>query len=117
MKIEQQNKRVLFLEKDEEFVKKMAEDIGCTYVKSNSLTYNLCSFETIPSNARIFAWVHKAEEDDFWVATRKLWLDEAKQKSNGVHFPPQFEDGDCVSLKTKYDYPETIKILKLINFR
>jgi hypothetical protein len=117
MKTEKQNKKVAFIEKDEEFIRKMADDIGCGFLKSNALTYGLGNPTALPSNFSAFAWVHKEEDDNFWVATRKLWMDEVISKSSGMYFPFNAKDDDCVCFDTKYKYQETVKILKLINTR
>ena len=116
MKAEKQRRTVEFIEQDEDFIKQISKDIGCYYSKANKLTFNLCTFKTtIPSKMRVFAWVHKEEKDDFWVATRKLWLDEVRNISSKTHFPPNTQDGDSVSFGTRDRYQDTVRVLKLIN--
>ena len=117
-------KTIEFREKDEEFVKQLAKDIGCHYSKANGRTYNLNKFDSnVNGEMGVFAWVHKAEDDLFWVATRKIWVEKAKAKllsdkdAPGIHcFPRDIQLAeDSVCLNTKDDYSKTIRVLSLIN--
>ena len=113
-----------FGEQDEDFIKKLAGDIGCHYSKANERTYNLNKFKSdIQCEMGVFAWVHKEDEDYFWVATRKIWVEEAKAKAlagrnkSGINcFPRDTQHAeDSVCFDTKNDYLKTIKVLSLIN--
>jgi hypothetical protein len=113
-----------FLEQDEDFIKKLARDIGCYYSKANERTYNLCkSDSTIPHEMGVFAWIHKEEKDYFWVATRKIWVEAARakaitgRKKPGINcFPRNTQHAeDSVCFDTKDDYLKTVKVLSLIN--
>jgi hypothetical protein len=116
MKTEKQRKTVEFTDRDEDFIKQISKDIGCSYCKANKLTFNLSTFDTvIPGNTSIFAWVHKEETDYFWITTRKNWLDEARNKSRKTHFPMDIRGGDCVYLDTRDNYNDTVRVLKLLN--
>ncbi|MFH1169084.1 MAG: hypothetical protein V1691_00180 [Chloroflexota bacterium] len=117
-------KRIEFGEQDEGFVKKLAKDIGCYYCKANERTYNLNKFNSdIQSEMGVFAWVHKEEQNYFWVATRKIWVEEAKAKSLAGRktsatncFPSDTQTGeDSVCFGTGAGYLNTVKALKLIN--
>jgi hypothetical protein len=117
-------KTISFGEQDEGFIKKLAKDIGCHYSKANERTYNLNKFESeVNSEMGVFAWVHKQEDDCFWVSTRKIWVDEVKakvsagKKAPGINYFPkdnQISD-DSVNFNTQDDYPKTVNALKLIN--
>ena len=81
---------------DEDFIKKLAGDIGCHYSKANERTYNLNEFKSgVQGEMGVFAWVHKEERDYFWVATRKIWVEQAKAKAvaskkmSGVNYFPR----------------------------
>jgi len=117
-------KTIEFREKDEEFVKQLAKDIGCHYSKANGRTFNLNKFDSsVNGEMGIFAWVHKAEDNLFWVSTRKIWVKKAMAKQLNIKNQPgmncfprdimQAEDSVC--LTTKDDYPKTIQVLSLIN--
>jgi hypothetical protein len=113
-----------FGEQDEDFIKKLAGDIGCHYSKANDHTYNLNKFKSdINGEMGIFAWVHKEDRDYFWVATRKIWVEEAKamalagRKRSGTNDIPRdtqrAEDSVCFNMKD--DYQKTVRALSLIN--
>jgi len=113
-----------FSEQDENFIKKLAGDIGCHYSKANERTYNLHKFKSdIQGKMDVFAWVHKEKDDCFWVATRKIWVEEARakalagrKKSRINCFPrdtQHAEDSVCSDLND--DYLKTVKALSLIN--
>jgi hypothetical protein len=113
-----------FLEQDEDFIKKLARDIGCHYLKANERTYNLCKSDSnIPSETGVFAWIHKEEKEYFWVATRKIWVEEAKTKAlaggkkRGTNcFPRDNQHAeDSVCFDTRVDYDRTVEALSLIN--
>jgi hypothetical protein len=112
-----------FLEKDEDFIKKLAGDIGCHYSKANERTYNLCkSDSSIPNEMGVFAWIHKEEKGYFWVATRKIWVEEARAKAMAGRkkrrancFPRDTQHAeDSVCFDIKIDYEKTVEALKLI---
>jgi hypothetical protein len=112
-----------FGEQDEDFIKKLARDIGCHYSKANERTYNLNRYKSdIQSEMGVFAWVHKEEKDYFWVTTRKVWVEQAKAKvmasrrMSGLNcFPRDIQHAeDSVCLDTKDDYQKTVKVLSLI---
>jgi hypothetical protein len=113
-----------FGEQDEDFIKKLAGDVGCHYSKANDHTYNLNKFKAdINGEMGIFAWVHKEDRDYFWVATRKIWVEEAKamalagRKRSGTNDIPRdtqrAEDSVCFNMKD--DYQKTVRALSLIN--
>jgi hypothetical protein len=113
-----------FSEQDESFVKQLARDIGCHYSKANERTYNLNKFDSgVHSEMGVFAWVHKEENDYFWVATRKIWMEEAKAKvsagrnKSGINcFPRDTQHAeDSICFDTKDDYLKTVKVLSLIS--
>ena len=113
-----------FIEHDEAFIRKLADDIGCHYSKSNERTYSLHkSISDSGGEMGVFAWVHKEEADYFWVATRKVWVEEAmakaitsRKKSKPNFFPRDKQHAeDSVCLNTKDDYLNTVKVLSLIN--
>jgi hypothetical protein len=108
---------------DEDFIKKLAGDIGCHYSKANERTYNLNKFKSeINGEMGVFAWVHKQENDSFWVATRKIWVEAAKaklisgRKKAGINcFPRDIQHAeDSVCFNTKEDYLKTVRVLNLI---
>jgi hypothetical protein len=112
-----------FGEQDEDFIKKLAGDIGCYYSKANDRTYNLNKYKSgIQGEMGVFAWVHKEEKDYFWIATRKVWVEEAKAKAlagrkrTGVNcFPRDNQHAeDSVCFSTKDDYQKTVRVLSLI---
>ena len=113
-----------FGEQDEDFIKKLAGDIGCHYSKANERTYNLNKFKSdIQGEMGVFAWVHKEENDYFWVATRKIWVEEAKAKAlasrrqSGINCfsrdTQHAEDSVCFNIKD--DYQKTVRVLSMIN--
>ncbi len=113
-----------FGEQDEDFIKKLAGDIGCHYSKANDRTYNLNKFKSdIQGEKGVFAWVHKEEHDYFWIATRKIWVEQARAKTlasrkmSGINcFPRDNQHAeDSVCFNTKDDYLKTVKVLSLIN--
>jgi hypothetical protein len=68
-------------EQDEGFIKQLAKDTSCYYCKANERTSNLNKFDSdIHSEMGVFAWVHKEDDDCFWISTRKIWVEEAKAK-------------------------------------
>jgi hypothetical protein len=112
-----------FGEEDEDFIKKLAGDIGCHYSKANEHTYNLNKFKSdIQGEMGVFAWVHKEDRDYFWVATRKIWVEQAKAKAlagrkmSGINCFPRdnqhAEDSVCFDIKD--DYQKTVRVLSLI---
>ena len=116
MKPEKTRKSIEFIEQDEQFIKQISKEVGCHYCKINKLTFNLSTFDTaLPGNRSVFAWVHKEEKDYFWVATRKSWLDEARNVSATTHFPLNTQDGDTISFDITEKYDDTIRVLKLLN--
>ena len=112
-----------FSEQDEGFIGKLAKDIGCYYCKANERTYNLNKCDSdIQSEMGVFAWVHKEGEDYFWVATRKVWAEEAKTsalaggKASGINcFPGDGQDGDSLCFDTRDGYQNAVRALRLIN--
>jgi len=113
-----------FGEQDEDFIKKLASDVGCHYSKANGRTYNLNKFKSdVQSEMGVFAWVHKEEKGYFWIATRKVWVEKARakalagRKGAGMNCFPrdtQLAD-DSVWFDTKDDYQKTVTVLNLIN--
>jgi len=124
MIVNKPTKKNIFDEHDEDFIKQLAKDIGCHYCKANERTYSLNKFKSpIQGQMGVFAWVHKEENDYFWVATRKIWVEAAKakalagRKKNTISCftrDTQHAD-DSVSYDTKNDYQKTVSSLKLIN--
>jgi hypothetical protein len=113
-----------FVEQDEDFIKKLAGDIGCHYSKANERTFNLKKYKSdIQGKMGVFAWVHKEDRDYFWVATRKVWVEQAKAKAmtgkniSGIScFPRDIGRAeDSVCFDTKDDYQKTVRALSLIN--
>jgi len=113
-----------FVEQDEGFIKQLAGDIGCYYCQANERTYNLNKFDSdIRGEMGVFAWVHKEDNDYFWVSTRKIWVEEAKarvlagRKKTGIgNFPRDIQHAeDSVCFNTKDDYLKTVNALSLIN--
>ena len=109
---------------DEAFIKQLSKDIGCYYSMANEHTYNLNKNNTdVQSERGVFAWVHKENDDTFWISTRKTWVDEARgqvlasRKSSGINcFPRDTKRAaDSVSFDTKENYFKTVSVLKLIN--
>ena len=113
-----------FAEHDEDFIKKLAGDIGCHYSKANERTYNLKKhISNIQGKTGVFAWVHKEEDNYFWVATRKIWVEAARAKvlsGRKKHrtncFPRDNQHAeDSVCFDIKVDYDKAVEALKLIN--
>ena len=111
-------------EEDEEFVKKLAKDVGCHYSKANIRTYNLNKHSSdVQSEMGVFAWVHKEEKDYFWVATRKIWVEQARAKALSGRIKSRTncfsrdtqhaEDSVCFNMKD--DYQKTVRALSMIN--
>ncbi|MDD5127400.1 MAG: hypothetical protein PHR43_04825 [Dehalococcoidales bacterium] len=117
-------KTIDFEEKDESFIKKLADDIGCYYSKPNTRTYNLNKFgSSVNREMGVFGWVHKEEADCFWISTRKSWVTVAKARSltgkkasEISSFPRDCQlDGDSVSFDITDNYQKIVTIMKLIN--
>ena len=113
-----------FGEQDEDFIKQLARDIGCHYCKANERTYNLNKFASdIHSEMGVFAWVHKEDNNCFWISTRKVWVEEAKakalagRKASGITcFPRDTQHAeDSVCFDTQDGYQKTIRALRIIN--
>jgi hypothetical protein len=124
MIVKMPTKKVIFDEHDEDFIKQLAKDIGCHYCKANERTYSLNKFKSaVHGEMGVFGWVHKEEDDYFWVATRKIWVEAAKakalagrKKSTISCFTRDIQHADdSVSYDTKNDYLKTVSSLKLIN--
>ena len=124
MPVKNKTTRIEFGEQDEGFIKQLAEDIGCHYYKANERTYNLNRFKSdIHSEMGVFAWVHKGDNDCFWISTRKIWVEEAKAKvlarrrASGINcFPRDTQQAeDSVCFDTQDGYQKTVSVLKLIN--
>jgi hypothetical protein len=112
-----------FVEQDEDFIKKLARDIGCHYSKLNQRTYNLNKFKSgVQGEMGVFAWVHKEDNDCFWVATRKIWVQQARtktmsgRKTSKINYfsrdTQHAEDSVCFIVKD--DYQKTIRALSMI---
>ncbi len=117
-------KKMEFAEQDESFVKQLAKDIGCHYSKANDRTYSLNKFSSdVHGEMGVFAWVHKEENDYFWVATRKIWIEQARAKADAGKkalkigcLPRDIQRGeDSVSFDTRDSYQKTVSSLSLIN--
>lgn len=123
MTVKKPRRTIEFGEQDEDFIKKLAGDIGCYYFKANERTYNLKKFKSdIQGEMGVFAWVHKEDMDYFWVATRKSWMEQARAKAlagkkYGLScFPRDTQLAeDSVCFDAKNDYLNTVKALSLIN--
>ena len=124
MLVKKPRRTIEFGEQDEDFIKKLAGDIGCYYSKANERTYNLKKFKSdVLGKMGVFAWVHKEDRDYFWVATRKIWVEEAKakamagRKASGINcFPLDTQHAeDSVCFDTKDDYQKAVRALSLIN--
>ena len=111
-----------FTDQDEGFIKQLSGDIGCYYRKASGLTYSLNRSDSdINGIMGVFAWVHKEEDDYFWVTTRRAWMEEAKTRALAGGraypincFPRDDHDGDSVSLDARDGYQRTVRVLKLI---
>ncbi len=124
MLVKKPRRTMVFGEQDEDFIKKLAGDIGCHYSKANERTYNLNKFKSdIQGEMGVFAWVHKEDSNYFWVATRKIWVEEARAKemagrraSRANSFPRDTQHAeDSVCFDMKDDYQKTVRALSLIN--
>ena len=124
MLVKNKTKRIEFGEQDEGFIKKLAEDIGCHYCKANERTYNLNKYDSdIDREKGVFAWVHKERNNCFWIATRKIWVEEAKTKvfadgmASGINCFPRDNQPteDSVYFDTKDGYKRTVCALRLMN--
>ncbi len=112
-----------FSEQDEDFISKLAKDIGCYYCKANGRTYNLNKCDSdVHGEMGVFAWVHKEDDDYFWVATRRVWVEEAKTSALaggrviGINcFPRDAQHGDSVCFDTREGYEKAVRALRLIN--
>jgi hypothetical protein len=120
----QPRRTVEFCEQDEDIIKKLAGDIGCHYSKANERTYNLNKYKSdVQSKMGVFAWVHKEDSNYFWVATRKIWVEQAKakalagRKKSGIGcFPRDNQHAeDSVYFDMKDDYQKTVRALSMIN--
>ena len=123
--IDKQPRRTMeFGEQDEDFIKKLARDIGCHYSKANERTYNLKKHASdVQNEMGVFAWVHKEEKDYFWVATRKIWVEQARAKALSGRKKAKInyfsrdtqhaEDSVCFNMKD--DYQKTVRALTMIN--
>ena len=118
------SRTIEFVEQDEGFIRQLARDVGCHYYKANERTYNLNKFDSdVHSESGVFAWIHKEANDCFWVATRKIWVEEAKakvlagRKKSGIHsFPRNNQHAeDSVCFYMKEDYLKNVRALSLIN--
>ena len=111
-----------FTDQDEGFIRQLSGDIGCYYRKASGSTYSLNRSDSdINGKMDVFAWVHKQDDDYFWVATRRVWMEEASTSalaggsaSPMTRFPGDNHDGDSVSLDAKDGYQKTVRLLKLI---
>jgi hypothetical protein len=112
-----------FGEQDLDFIIKLAGDVGCHYSKYNERTYNLNKFKSdVQGEMGVFAWVHKEGADSFWISTRKVWVEEAREKMltggnlSGINcFSRDTQRaGDSIYLDTKDDYQKTVSILTLV---
>ena len=122
--ITKQPRRTMEFEgQDEDFIKKLAGDIGCHYFKANERTYNLNKFKSdIQGEMGVFAWIHKEAKDYFWVSTRKIWVEQAKAKAlagkkiSGINYFPRDNQHaeDSVCFDTNNDYQKTVKVLSLL---
>ncbi len=113
-----------FGEQDESFIKQLAKDIGCHYSKANPRTYSLSKFKSaIQGETGVFAWVHKEENNYFWVATRKIWIEAARakagagrKKSKPSCLPRDNQHADdSVSFDTRDNYDKTVSSLKMVH--
>ena len=120
MTTKQPSRTLEFFEQDEGFIKQLAKDIGCHYSKANERTFNLKKYKSdIKGKMGIFAWVHKEDNNYFWIATRKIWVEEARakilagRKKPGINcFPRDIQHAeDSVCFNTKDDYINTVRVL------
>ncbi len=124
MIIKQPRRTMEFVEQDEDFIKKLAGDIGCHYSKANQRTYNLNKFKSdVNGEMGVFAWVHKEDSNYFWVATRKIWVEQVRdkaisgrKKSRTNYFSRDTQHAeDSVCFNMKDDYQKTVRALSMIN--
>jgi hypothetical protein len=118
------SKKIEFGEMDESFIKQLALDIGCHYVKANPRTYSLNKTDSsVHGEMNVFAWVHKEESNYFWVSTRKIWIEAAKaeasstrKRAGGSLFPRDNQHADdSVVFDTRTNYDKTVNSLKLVH--
>lgn len=123
MTITSKTKTIEFGAQDEDFIKRLAEDIGCHYHQANERTYNLNNFcLDTHSELGAFAWVHKEDAESFWITTRKIWVEKSRTKavlgkkaSDITCLPRDIQHAaDSVRFETKDDYQKTVSALKLI---
>lgn len=124
MIIKKPMRKIAFVEQDENFVKQLARDIGCHYYKANDRTYSLNkSSSDVLGEMGAFAWVHKEEKDYFWVATRKIWIEQARAKADAGKkaikigcLPKNAQHAeDSVCFDTRDSYQKTVSSLRLIH--
>jgi len=131
MPIKMPTRKIEFVEQDENFVKQLAADIGCYYSKANPRTYSLTKNPSSvqgeigadPGRQVAFAWVHKEDNNYFWVATRKTWIEAARVKDDAGRkksAAPCFgrntqHQDDSVSFDMRGNYDKTINSLKLVH--
>jgi hypothetical protein len=124
MIVKKPTRKISFSEQDEDFVKQLARDIGCHYSKANEHTYSLNkSSSGVHGEMGAFAWVHKEEKDYFWVATRKIWIEQARAKADAGKkalkigcLPRDAQHAeDSVCFDTRDNYQKTVSSLRLIN--
>lgn len=124
MTVKMPTRKMEFCEQDEDFIKQLARDIGCHFRKANPRTYSLNKFKSDNQGEMgVFAWVHKEENDYFWVATRKIWIEAARAKaiagrkaSKPSCLPRDIQHADdSVSFDTKDNYDKTVSSLKMIH--
>jgi hypothetical protein len=117
-------KKMEFGEQDESFIKQLAKDIGCHYAKANSRTYSLNKTTSdVHGEMNVFAWVHKEENNYFWVSTRKIWIEDARAKASAGRKNSKAQclprdnshQDDSVSFDTRDNYDNTVSSLKLIH--
>jgi hypothetical protein len=123
MPVKNKTKTIEFSEQDESFIKQLAADVGCHYRKANERTYNLNKFDSdINIKMGVFAWVHKEDDDCFWISTRKIWVEEAKAKALAGRKPSEINcfhrdthpTEDTVCFDTHDNYQQTVMALRLI---
>jgi hypothetical protein len=117
-------KKMEFGDQDESFIKQLAKDIGCHYSKANPRTYSLNKTDSdVHGEMNVFAWVHKEESNYFWVATRKIWIEAARDKANAGRKSSkpsclprnnQHQD-DSVCLDARDNYDKTVSSLKMVH--
>jgi hypothetical protein len=124
MTVKKPIRKMIFGEHDEDFIKQLARDIGCYYNKTNERTYSLNRKKSdTASEMGVFAWVHKEETDYFWVATRKIWIEEARAKAlagrkavNISCLPRDTQHADdSVCFDTRDSYLKTVNSLRMIS--